>query len=159
MSYWSLFLNSYVDLFVFLSFLLRWKVLLKADDFLLETFRGWTNISGRLSPFLEMFRGIQSCSGVGISFTLSLPPRCIILAHNLKNISLFERKPGFLTWNCFILIRVIVKEGFDKHLAFLRWPLFFNAVYNLKRYCILRLSQDRDDFLDYYPQQVSHSLP
>lgn len=64
-----------------------------------------------------MLRGNQARSGVGVTFMLSLPPRRIILAHNLKNVTLPERQACLFTWDRLVLLRIIVKEGFDKYLG------------------------------------------
>lgn len=45
-----------------------------------------------------------------------LPPGCVILAHDLKDGALLEGQSSLLTWDGFVLLRVIVKECLHKHL-------------------------------------------
>lgn len=67
-------------------------------------------------PFLELLRGDQACSEVGVSNTLCLPPCRIILAYNLQDVSSLKGQTSLLAGNGSVFFGIIAEKGPHKHL-------------------------------------------
>lgn len=69
-----------------------------------------------LSPLLELFGGDEPGPQVAVSHTLGLPPRGVVLGHDLQDVSPLEGKSCFLARCRFVFQRDVVKQGSHVHL-------------------------------------------
>ena len=67
-------------------------------------------------PFLELLGGNKASSKVGVPYSLGLPPRGVILAHHLQDLSALEGQACLLAGNRPVLPRVVVEEGPHEYL-------------------------------------------
>lgn len=75
-------------------------------------------------PLLELFGGDQSGSEVAVSYTLGLPPRGVVLRHDLQDVSSFEGKSRLLAGCSLVFQRDVVKQGPHVHLEKQHGALF-----------------------------------
>lgn len=68
------------------------------------------------SPLLELFGWDESGPQVAVSHAFGLPPRGVVLGHDLKDVSPFEGKSRFLAGRGLVLQRDVVKQGSHIHL-------------------------------------------
>lgn len=69
-----------------------------------------------LSPLLERFGGDESSPQVAVPHTLGLPPRGVVLGHDLQDVSPLEGKSRFLARRRLVFQRDVVKQGSHVHL-------------------------------------------
>lgn len=69
-----------------------------------------------LSPLLELFGGDESGPQVAVSHALGLPPRGVVLGHDLEDVAPLEGKSRFLAGSRLVFQRDVVKQGSHVHL-------------------------------------------
>lgn len=72
--------------------------------------------SGAPSPLLELFGGDESGPQVAVSHTLGLPPRGVVLGHDLQDVAPLEGESCLLARCCLVFQWDVVKQGSHVHL-------------------------------------------
>lgn len=70
----------------------------------------------QVSPLLEVFGGDEPGSEVAVSHPLCLPPRGVVLGHNLQDVPPFKGKSRLLAGSGLVLQGDVVKQGPHIHL-------------------------------------------